>query len=87
MVDLRATAGDGSVSLAWATAPAPAAVPTSYLVQVMSGATSWLVSATSTSVQVTGLRNGVRHAFAVHAITATGSSQSSRVVEATPMSA
>ena len=85
--DLKAVAGDGSVSLTWLPAPAPAAAPTSYLVQVMSGASTWLVASTTSATQVTGLRNGVRHAFAVYAVTAGGSSATSRIVEATPVSA
>ena len=53
----------------------------------MSGAATWLVAASTPSVQVTGLRNGVRHAFAVYAVSTAGSSATSKVIEATPVSA
>ena len=73
--DLPTPNGDG---------PLPYADPDSYLIKVVGGESERVVAAASTEVTVLGLRNGLRYAFQVFAVTDGGRSEGSEVVWATP---
>lgn len=83
---LMATAGNGSVQLAWTAAPGA----TSYNVYQGSaaggeGSTAVMTAITGTSVNVSSLTNGTTYYFVVSADTATGVSGPSSEVSATPL--
>ncbi|MCY4616412.1 MAG: fibronectin type III domain-containing protein, partial [Chloroflexi bacterium] len=83
--NLKATAGDGQVMLAW-TAPASGDAPTGYEYRKSAGgiADAWMATSSDTGQTVTDLVNGTEYTFEVRAMNAGGPGPAASVM-ATPM--
>lgn len=82
VLGVKATAGNNAVELAW---DEPSGVePTAYFVQIAPDDRLIKVSAPTTGVTVSGLRNGVEYTFVVFAATDGGVSPPADAVTATP---
>jgi hypothetical protein len=70
--NVTATAGNGSAQVSWTAPPDNGAPITSYTVTQHPGNGGYMVSASQTSIAMTGLTNGTTYTFTVHATNSIG---------------
>lgn len=83
---IKATAGDGAVTVSWDTPPSDHGTVSNYTVTASPGspARTCTIAAPATACKVDGLSNGTTYTFTVKALNGVGESDSSAGVTATP---
>lgn len=89
ITNLRASPGDGKVTLSWSIPPSATDMLTSYWIREYKTGEASFVTHTildkSTQVTILGLKNGVPYGFSVIAVTADGIGPNSKIVYSTPV--